>query len=136
MNEQTTILNFAPIPSQPVTVLVADDSALIRRGVHHILDEEPLITVVGYAENFTQTLQLCCALNPRIVLLDLHMKDEGMFEAAAIKSELRNCVQHILAMSLWDDTEAKQLAEDLGAVKLLDKTHLATSLVPEILGLT
>lgn len=38
----------------------------------------------------------------------------------------------LLAISIWKDGETNALAESMGAVKLLDKTELATELIPAI----
>jgi len=39
----------------------------------------------------------------------------------------------VLAISVWDDEETKTLADNYGAVKLLDKINLGTQLIPSIL---
>jgi hypothetical protein len=41
-----------------------------------------------------------------------------------------------LAISFWKDEESKELAESLGAVILLDKMNLATTLIPTIVQLS
>jgi DNA-binding NarL/FixJ family response regulator len=120
----------------PVRVLLADDSELVRRAVHHLLNEAPWVHVVGEAESFAQTFELCTTLKPKIVVLDLHMRDESKFTAAHIKTELLSCAEHILAISVWNDDVAKELASSYGAFTLLDKITLGTALIPAILKLS
>lgn len=132
MSEQTLNLGREANAFPPIRVLVADDSDLIRRAVRHLLAEEQLINCVGEAENFAQAFELCSALKPKIVLIDLHMRDDAQFESSFAKSAL-DCAEHVLAMSLWNDPDTKERADKLGAKTLLDKNTLASTLVPTIL---
>ena len=45
-----------------VKVLLADDAAVIRNAVSRLLESEPVIKLVGVAENFSQTLQMAASL--------------------------------------------------------------------------
>ena len=129
-------LNVEQTKPAPVRVLLADDSDLIRLAIQRVLELEPSVLVVGEAESFAQAFELCIALKPKIVILDLHMRDESKFTAEFIKSELLNCAEHILAISVWNDDETKDLANSYGASTLLDKTTLGSALIPAILKLS
>lgn len=65
---------------EPITVLVADDHEVTRRGIRAFLDQAPDIQVVGEAQDGIETRQLIVELHPRIVLLDLIMPDHSPFE--------------------------------------------------------
>jgi two-component system chemotaxis response regulator CheB len=54
-------------------VLVADDSALIRRLLVTSLELEPDMRVVGQAKDGGETLRLCVTLRPDVVIMDLNM---------------------------------------------------------------
>jgi len=69
-----------------IGVLLADDAAIIRRAVIHLLEEEPRVRVLGEAENLSQAVNLAMTLKPDVVLLDLHMPDDHEFEPAFVKS--------------------------------------------------
>src|ERR1700722_8801288 len=71
------------------TLLVADDSELIRKTVKRLLEAEPAIEILGEATNFAETIQKAAELKPDIVLLDLHMPDERFLDADYIKTRLR-----------------------------------------------
>jgi len=81
----------------PIRMLLADDSDVIRRVLFVFLEDEPLI--VGEAKDFTELLEKALALKPRIVLMDLHMRDKYKFKPEFVRSELQASAEHVLAMS-------------------------------------
>lgn len=56
-----------------VTILLADDHPLIRRGLRNLLTTEPGFSVVGEAEDGLQAVQLAESLQPGILIVDLMM---------------------------------------------------------------
>lgn len=56
-----------------VTILLADDHPLVRRGLHSLLQTEPGLTVVGEAEDGLQVLQMAEKLRPNVLIVDLMM---------------------------------------------------------------
>ena len=56
-----------------VTVLLADDHPLIRRGLRTLLETETGFSVVGEAEDGLQAVQLAESLRPAIMIVDLMM---------------------------------------------------------------
>jgi DNA-binding NarL/FixJ family response regulator len=56
-----------------LTVVVADDQALVRGGLCTILDNEPDITVVGEAADGVGACELVRRLEPDVVLMDVRM---------------------------------------------------------------
>ena len=56
-----------------ITVLLADDHPLIRKGFRLILDAEPDIEVVGEASDGTTAVSMATALRPDVVLMDVRM---------------------------------------------------------------
>ena len=117
-----------------IKVLLADDSKIVRQAIRRVLDAQPEIEIVGEAANYTQTVQLKNDLNPQVVLLDIHMPDEQRIDLKNVSVQL-NHGSKILAISMWRDGDAQALAQLLGAVKLLDKAELGSTLVPAILRL-
>lgn len=117
-----------------IPILIADDSAIVRRGIRQLLSAHNEIAIVGEAANFSQTIQMADDLEPRVIVMDLHMPDENTITRQEVKSRLSHDF-HVLAMSVWNDEETKELAENLGAAVLLDKMSLASTLIPTILQL-
>ncbi|WP_431108085.1 response regulator transcription factor [Variovorax paradoxus] len=67
----------APHAAQRIRVLIADDQALIRRGMAMLLDAAPDIEVVGQAADGIEAVELARRLLPDVVLMDLHMPRKG-----------------------------------------------------------
>jgi DNA-binding NarL/FixJ family response regulator len=58
---------------EKLTVLLADDHALVRRGFRRLLEDDPAITVVGEASNGDEAIRLAGELRPRVVVMDAAM---------------------------------------------------------------
>ena len=113
-----------------ISVLLADDSEIIRKVIADLLKGDPEIQIVAKATSFSQTMQLAEKLHPQIVVMDLHMGDENDVTPSHIKSCLVGSL--LLAISFWNDNETKTLADSFGAVAWLDKTKLTEELIPAI----
>jgi two-component system chemotaxis response regulator CheB len=67
--------------SQPIRVLVVDDSTVIRRVVTDILRDDPAIEVVGTAHNGRVAVTKVEQLNPDVVTMDVEMPEMNGIEA-------------------------------------------------------
>ena len=83
-----------------ITVLVADDHAIIRDGICSLLGAIPELKVVGQAENGRKALDMALDLNPDIVIMDISMPELNGFEAAR---QIRETVPEarIIALSMY-----------------------------------
>jgi DNA-binding NarL/FixJ family response regulator len=64
-----------------ITVLLADDHSLIRKGFRLILDAEPDIEVTGEASDGMMAVSMASALLPDVVLMDVRMPIRDGIEA-------------------------------------------------------
>jgi DNA-binding NarL/FixJ family response regulator len=115
-----------------IKVLLADDADAMRRSIRRLLHAYPEIELIGEAADYDQAIQMTNDLKPHVVVLDLHMPDETQFTVDGFKSHLKH-QPLLLAISIWQDDNAKELAQSIGAVTLLDKMELARTLVPAIM---
>jgi DNA-binding NarL/FixJ family response regulator len=87
-----------------VRVVLADDHALVREGLRHVLDAEPGIEVVGEASTGAEAVALALAHQPDVVLLDITMPGEtGLRAAARLREQLPDA--KILMLSMHDNAE-------------------------------
>src|SRR5215510_15814081 len=59
--------------SQPIRVVVVDDSALMRRVIAELIERDPMIQVVGAARDGREAIALVEKLHPDIVTMDVRM---------------------------------------------------------------
>jgi DNA-binding NarL/FixJ family response regulator len=78
----------------------------------------------------SELLSKIAETNVDVVLMDIYMPNAVVANAEIIKSQLRGSC--LLAISFMNNEETILLAKSYGAVRLLDKTELANTLVPAI----
>jgi two-component system, NarL family, response regulator DevR len=117
-------------PRMTITVLLADDSEIMRKVIADLLECDPEIEIVGECVSFAQTIEAAAKLHPQVIVLDLHLSNERTVTPVQIKSSLVG--SRVLAISVWTDGETKTVADSYGAVGLLDKARLASDLIPAI----
>jgi two-component system response regulator NreC len=69
--------------SEPITVVLADDHAVVRAGLRLLLDAEDGIDVVGEAGDFPTAVEAVEAHRPTILVLDLGMPGGSGLETIA-----------------------------------------------------
>jgi two-component system, NarL family, response regulator LiaR len=65
----------------PIRICIADDHAVVRRGLRAFLDNQPDIEVVGEAATGSDAVALVQQLAPDVMLVDLLMPEMDGFEA-------------------------------------------------------
>ncbi|MBN2082795.1 response regulator [bacterium] len=87
------------LPERVVRVLIADDHALMRRGIHSILAGYPRIEIAGEAVDGQEAQDLAVELLPDVVVMDIDMPNvDGVAATRAILAELPTA--RILALSM------------------------------------
>jgi DNA-binding NarL/FixJ family response regulator len=115
------------VTDAPIRVLVADDHAIVRTGIRHVLESEPGFTVVAEAATGAEALELAASLHPDVAVLDISMPgDSGLRVAAELR--LRSPGTHVLILSMHDNTEYVLESLRAGAHGYLLKDTAATEL--------
>lgn len=113
--------------SDPIRVLIADDHAIVRTGIRHVLEGEPGFEVVGEAATGEATLDLAVGLRPDVAVLDISMPGgSGLRAAAELRSRLPET--RVLIVSMHDNTEYVLESVRAGAHGYLLKDTAATEL--------
>ncbi|MFE0449402.1 response regulator [Streptomyces fungicidicus] len=88
----------------PTRILLADDHALVRRGVRLILDGEPDLTVVAEAADGAEALEQAREHRPDLAILDIAMPRQTGLQAAR---ELSRTLPEtrILILTMYDNEQ-------------------------------
>jgi len=100
--------------SDKITVLLADDHHLVRRGFRRLLEDDPRIEVVGEASDGEEAIRLATALQPQVVVMDAAMPGtSGMAATRAIRSASPDVA--VLMLSMHSEETVVRQALDAGA---------------------
>ena len=117
----------------PIRVLIVDDQALFREGLHTLLSVQTDLQIVGEARNGEEALRLAAAHEPDIILMDLHMP---ILDGVAATRRLHSSQPSIkvIVLTTFDDDEDVFEGLRAGAVGYLLKDVPSEKLVEAIRG--
>ena len=97
-----------------ITVMLADDHALVRRGFRRMLEDDAGITVVGEAGDGAEAVRLARALQPQVIVMDSAMPQMGGLEATR---KILEFLPHaaVLVLSMHSEETLVRQAMDAGA---------------------
>ena len=128
MIDQVSATNPRGGESSPLSILIVDDSPVIRDAVRHYLLTQ---NIVGTAPNGVQALEQAEALRPQLILMDLRMPRMNGLEATIIIRKRFPSIR-VIIMSLDDTPEVRAACQDAGAHGFVSKLWLHRDLEPEI----
>ena len=110
-----------------ITVLLADDSALLRRDLRDILELEDDLKVVGEASNGREAVAMVKKLHPALVLMDVAMP---LLNGLQATRQILKAVPatKVLMLSVHDDEVYVEEATKSGAMGYLVKHTAVNSL--------
>jgi DNA-binding NarL/FixJ family response regulator len=104
----------APEPDATITVLLADDHPLVRRGFRRILEDDSGVVVVGEASDGDEAVRLAKLVHPQVVLIDYAMP--GMNGVAATRAILREAPDtKVVVLSMHSEDTLVRHALEAGA---------------------
>lgn len=89
--------------SDPITILIVDDHAVVRRGARAFLEAQPDFAVVGDVSSGGEAVLLAADLAPDIVLMDLVMPGMDGVQATRLVKQTSPCSQIIVLTSYHED---------------------------------
>ena len=114
-----------------ITIVLADDHVLVRKGIRAMLESDTDIQVIGEASNGLEALETAKKLNPDILVLDIRMPEMNGLEAAAKLGGYSPSTKAVI-LSMHDSEEYVLQALDAGAygylLKDTDKTEFVKAL--------
>lgn len=89
--------------SEPIRILIADDHAIVRKGLHMLLSSEPGIEVIGEAADGVEVVEKARALQPDVILLDMMMPRQNGLEAIKQIKETDSSARILILTSFAED---------------------------------
>ncbi|MCU0846785.1 MAG: chemotaxis response regulator protein-glutamate methylesterase [Spirochaetes bacterium] len=117
-----------------IKVLVVDDSSLVRKITTDILESDPMIKVIGTANNGKTAIFKNTKLNPDVITMDIEMPI--MDGLAALRYIIETNPKPVIMMSVLTQhgAEATFKALEYGAVDFIPKPSSLLSLTLEEIG--
>ena len=114
-----------------IRVLLADDHHLVRRGFRRLLEDDPLLSVVGEASSGDEAVALFRTLQPNVVVMDSAMP--GMSGIAATRAILADQPgARILMLSMHSEETLVRQALAAGARGYVLKSALELDLAAAV----
>lgn len=116
---------------QSIRILIADDHAIVRKGLHTLITSEPGMEIVGEASDGIEAVQQARALQPDVILLDMVMPRQNGLEAIRqIKGE--NPEARIIVLTSFAEDDKIFPAIKAGALGYLLKDSTPEQLLQAI----
>ena len=104
-----------------IRVLIADDSAFMRKVLTDLFNAQPDFTVAGTAINGKEAIGKVKELNPDLVTMDVNMPVMDGLNALAVIMEEKPTPVVMLSSLTQQGTEATIRALSLGAIDFISK---------------
>ncbi|SMF92049.1 two component transcriptional regulator, LuxR family [Paenibacillus uliginis N3/975] len=116
---------------QTITILIADDHALLRSGLKLLLQKKPANKVVGEASNGIEALRLYEELRPHILILDISMPHMDGIE---VLKKIKACHAHakVIVLTMHEDEDYITTIMKEGAVGYIPKVAVDEELYTAI----
>lgn len=114
-----------------ISVLVADDHAVLRAGLRALLNGQPDMQVVGEAEDGDSAIREVASLRPDVALIDVNMpRMDGLAAIPRLRAAAPEV--KILVLTMYDDEGYLRRALECGAVGYVLKKAADSELMAAI----
>jgi DNA-binding NarL/FixJ family response regulator len=114
-----------------ITILVAEDHAIVRQGLCGLLKTDAQFKIVGEARNGREAVELALTLKPAVILMDIAMPMLNGLEATR-QVLLANPGARVLILSAHSDDVYVERLTEAGAVGFIEKQTSAEVLTQAI----
>jgi DNA-binding NarL/FixJ family response regulator len=113
------------------SILIVDDSPMIRRGLRTVFEQQPGWAVCGEAEDGYQAIDKAKILQPDLIVIDLAMPRLNGISAARMLKKLVPATP-VVMFTLFTNPCFEKAAFAVGVDAFVDKSEGTTSLVLSI----
>src|SRR5882757_2777565 len=119
------------IPSNPITVMLAEDHAIVRQGLCALLQADGDFLIAGEARNGREAVTMARALRPDVILMDIAMPVLNGLEATK-QILAANPAAKVVILSAHSDDEYIERMNQAGVAGFLEKQTSAEILTKAI----
>jgi DNA-binding NarL/FixJ family response regulator len=116
---------------QPIRVILADDHAVVRKGIREFLETDDALTVMAEASNGDEALKLIRELLPDVAVLDIQMPGQSGIDVTRAVRAARLPVG-VLLLTAFDDEPYIRAALQAGANGYVLKTAEAQDIIEAV----
>ena len=114
-----------------ITVVIADDHAIVRAGLKLLLETQNDISVIGEADNGREAVKIVKKLSPRIAILDIAMPElNGIETAIRLREAAPNT--RVIILSMYSTSEHIYRALQAGALGYLLKESAGSEIIKAV----
>jgi len=118
-------------PIMPKSVLIVDDSAIVRKVMRQFFEKLADWVVRAEAADGSEAIQKAIELKPDLILLDVSMpRLNGIETASVLKKKMPDV--HIIVFTMFDDALGSRLSSAVGVDLIVPKTEGLTGLVKAV----
>src|SRR5256885_6726613 len=117
-----------PVSPSQITILIADDHPIFRKGLLQMIELESDLVIVGEAADGQTALEQIKALKPDVAVLDIDMPKKNGFVLAQEIGDCKLPVK-IVFLTMYKEENAFNRALDLGVQGYLLKDSAVTDIV-------
>ncbi len=116
---------------KPITLIIADDHPVFRKGLFVLIEADPSIVLLGEAGNGEAALSLIEEKKPDVALLDIAMPQMTGLQVAKIVQE-RGLPVKLAILTMNADEELFNEAMDLGVIGYILKENAVGEVINSI----
>ncbi|MCA9921095.1 MAG: response regulator transcription factor [Anaerolineales bacterium] len=117
--------------NEKIQLFLADDHAVVRKGLEALIGTQPDMTVVGTAANGEEAVRLALQLQPDVILIDIQMPLKTGVEAI-VEIKAANPDARLLVLTSYSEDETVFAAIKAGAMGYLLKDSTPQELIQAI----
>jgi DNA-binding NarL/FixJ family response regulator len=114
-----------------IRILIVENHQLVSDSLGMLLDDQPDMEVIGYANSVGDASELSASVQPHVVVMDFHL-DDGNGRDAAIAIRTTHPAARFLFLSRDVSDEARMAAIQAGASAYLHKSSDSAELIDAI----
>lgn len=117
--------------NEKISILIADDHALVREGLKQIIELEKELEVIGLASNGDEAIKMSIQNSPDVILMDINMPILNGIEALRRLKDI-GIKSRIIMLTIHDDREYLYETIKIGASGYVLKDADSDSLIKAI----